>query len=94
MRIEVWAALEASANDPDDAVEHLASLGVHAVRQPFPWHRVAPADARACRWSDVDAVAARYRARGVRPIAELRTADSSSAHGARIVIKGRAVRRQ
>lgn len=29
-----------------------------------------------------------------RPIAELRTADSASAHGARIVIKGRAVRRQ
>lgn len=29
-----------------------------------------------------------------RPLAELRTADSSSAHGVRIVIKGRAVRRR
>jgi dTDP-4-dehydrorhamnose reductase len=83
--IEVWAGIECSYNrvgdryfdqlersglyERVDAIDHLASLGVTAVRFPLLWERVVALGERAWEWTDAALEA--LRGHGITPIVGL-----------------------
>jgi dTDP-4-dehydrorhamnose reductase len=85
--MQVWGGLECTVNrvgeryfsqlDRDgyatevDDIARLAALGLHAIRFPVLWERVAPFGLEAADWSWTDCRLARLRELGIMPIAGL-----------------------
>ena len=85
--LEVWGGIECTINrvgdryfdqlewsghyDRLDDLDRIAELGIHALRVPILWERVAPEGVASADWTWTDAMLGRLRALGIRPIATL-----------------------
>jgi dTDP-4-dehydrorhamnose reductase len=85
--VEVWGGLECTVARIGDAyvdqtvlsghqhrlqdLDALAALGIHAIRYPVLWERIAPESLKSADWSWTDERLARLRELGLHPIAGL-----------------------
>jgi dTDP-4-dehydrorhamnose reductase len=85
--LELWAGVECTVNRVGDQyfdqlewnghchrlddLDQFAELGIHAIRYPILWERVAPHGVATADWKWADERLARLRALGIRPIVGL-----------------------